>query len=116
MYPGALPNIKANLFNVVLVVDLSKISTLNFLAGAVSSIINRDIPLRFGMVPVSESEDGQSILARRRAVLKRLALVGRKMAKLFYHLITNHGRRKTLEFLSAVRPLYSGPLDVGQWD
>ncbi|KJA25590.1 glycosyltransferase family 24 protein [Hypholoma sublateritium FD-334 SS-4] len=101
MYPGALPNIKANLFNVILVVDLSKISTLNFLAGAVSSIINRDIPLRFGMVPVSDSDDG------------------RKMAKLFYHLITNHGRRKTLEFLSALAQLQLPPhmrTETVQWE
>ena len=113
MYPGALPNVKANLFNVILVVDLSKISTLNFLAGAVSSIINRDIPLRFGMVPVSDSEDGQSILPRFGVVLKRLALTGRKMAKLFYHLISNHGRRKTLEFLSAVSSSFFNTLDGG---
>lgn len=58
MYPGAMPNIRANLFNIVLVVDLSKISTLNFLAGPMLSIINREIPLRFGVVPVADGEDG----------------------------------------------------------
>lgn len=58
MYPGQFPNIKKNLFNVVLSVDMSQSSTLNFLAGAVNNIINRSFPIRFGIVPIIESEDG----------------------------------------------------------
>lgn len=59
MYPGSLPSIKANLFNIVLILDLSQTTSLNFLAGGVTNIINRDIPLRFGLVPLVETEDGQ---------------------------------------------------------
>lgn len=62
MYPGAMPSIKANLFNIVLIVDLSQISSLNFIVGPMSNIINRDLPLRFGLVPVAETEDGMHIL------------------------------------------------------
>lgn len=58
MYPGAMPSIKANLFNIVLILDLSQTVSLNFLAGPVTSIINRDLPLRFGLVPTAETEDG----------------------------------------------------------
>jgi hypothetical protein len=32
-----------------------------------------------------------------------LGTLGKKMAKLFYHLIKNYGRKKTLEFLNIVR-------------
>ncbi|PPQ88795.1 hypothetical protein CVT25_010481 [Psilocybe cyanescens] len=84
MYPGSLPSIKANLFNIVLVLDLSQTTSLNFLAGGVTNIINRDIPLRFGLVPIVETEDGK------------------KMARLFYHLVKNYGRKKTLQFINSI--------------
>lgn len=60
MYPGALPAVKANLFNVVLVLDLSQTSSLNFMSGPMSNILNRDLPIRFGVVPQVESADGAS--------------------------------------------------------
>ncbi|KAF9478976.1 hypothetical protein BDN70DRAFT_807681 [Pholiota conissans] len=87
MYPGAMPSVRANLFNVILIVDLSRIQTLNFIAGPMSSIIDRSLPLRFGLVPLAETEEGK------------------KMTKLFYHLIKNYGRKKTLNFLSALSQL-----------
>jgi UDP-glucose:glycoprotein glucosyltransferase len=62
MYPGSLPGIKANLFNVVLVLDLSYTSSLNFISGPMSNILGRDLPLRFGVVPQVESADGASLL------------------------------------------------------
>ena len=60
MYPGAMPNVRLNMFNVVLVLDLSRIQALNLLVGTMSGLINRGIPLRFGLVPSTESEDGKS--------------------------------------------------------
>jgi UDP-glucose:glycoprotein glucosyltransferase len=62
MYPGALPVVKANLFNVILVLDLSYTSSLNFISGPMSSILSRDLPIRFGVVPQVESADGASLL------------------------------------------------------
>lgn len=62
MFPGSLPGIKANLFNVILVLDLSYTSSLNFISGPMSNILNRDLPLRFGVVPQIESADGASLL------------------------------------------------------
>ncbi|KAF8905183.1 glycosyltransferase family 24 protein [Gymnopilus junonius] len=78
LYPGAMPTVRANLFNIVLILDLSDIVNLNFLASPMSNIINH-IPLRFGLVPVTETDDAK------------------RMAKLFYHLIKNYGRKKTLD-------------------
>lgn len=60
MYPGAMPSIKANLFNVVLILDLSQIPALNLISGPMQNIINREFPLRFGLVPVAETQDGQN--------------------------------------------------------
>lgn len=58
MYPGQFPNIKLNLFNVVLVLDLSQTSALKLITGTISSIINRSFPIRFGVVPIMETEEG----------------------------------------------------------
>lgn len=59
MYPGQLPSLKLNLFNVVLAVDLSQTSSLNFIGTAISNIIDRQFPFRFGVVPIVETEGGQ---------------------------------------------------------
>lgn len=62
MYPGALPTVRANLFNVILVLDLSYTSNLNFISGPMSNLLRRDLPLRFGVVPQVETADGTSLL------------------------------------------------------
>ncbi|EIN08165.1 glycosyltransferase family 24 protein [Punctularia strigosozonata HHB-11173 SS5] len=81
LYPGQFHNVKLNLYNVVLVLDLSKTSSHGFIGNAVWNIINRNFPLRFGVVPMVETEDGE------------------KMAKIFYYLIQTVGRAKTIEFI-----------------
>ncbi|EPQ50934.1 hypothetical protein GLOTRDRAFT_82068 [Gloeophyllum trabeum ATCC 11539] len=96
IYPGSFHNIKLNLWNVVLVVDLSQSSSLNFLVGTVSNIIQRNFPFRFGVVPVVETEEGL------------------KMARLFYWLVKTYGRAKTMGFMRKIsqvqgRPQYLSP-------
>ena len=59
MYPGQFPSIKGNLFNVVLALDLSQTANLHFIVGPMSNILERNIPFRFGVVPIAETEDGQ---------------------------------------------------------
>ena len=58
MYPGQLPTVKLNIFNNVLVVDLSQSSTLNFM-GMIGNIIERGFGFRWGVVPIVETEDGE---------------------------------------------------------
>lgn len=62
LYPGQFPNVKQNLFNIVLAVDLSRPSTLNFIAGTVFNLINRNLPFRFGVVPLLETPEGVHLL------------------------------------------------------
>ncbi|EAU89163.2 hypothetical protein CC1G_08570 [Coprinopsis cinerea okayama7 len=81
MYPGQFPNIKANLFNVILALDLSQVTSLNFIAGPVSNIIERGMPFRFAVAPIIETEDGK------------------KMARLFYYATKTFGKKKTVELL-----------------
>ncbi|EJD40203.1 hypothetical protein AURDEDRAFT_70440 [Auricularia subglabra TFB-10046 SS5] len=81
MFPGQFPHIKQNLWNVILALDLSQSASLNFIAGSVSNIIQRNFPFRWGIVPLIESDNAA------------------KAARLFYYLIDNYGRAKTTQFL-----------------
>ena len=89
----------------MLVADLSQTATLNFIAGPINNIISRGFPLRFGVVPSVETEDGEL------AVAQCLEIFGlsdvyldsaKKMARLYYHMIDTFGRAKTMGFLSQV--------------
>lgn len=62
LYPGQFPSIKANVFNVVLVLDLSKTNSVNFVAGAMANILERNFPFRFGLVPIVETEESGLLL------------------------------------------------------
>jgi hypothetical protein len=57
MYPGSFPNTKHNLFNTVLVMDLTLTSNVHFIATTVANIVNRGLPFRFGLVPVVDNDD-----------------------------------------------------------
>ncbi|CAK5263208.1 unnamed protein product, partial [Mycena citricolor] len=96
LYPGQFHQIKLNMFNIVLVLDLSSPASLNMITGAVANVVSRSFPLRFGIVPITETEDGK------------------KMAKLFYHGVKNYGRKRTMSFLTSVmNSITDGKLD---WD
>ena len=58
MYPGQFPTLKLNLFNVVLAVDLSQLSSVNYIATTVQMLINRGLPFRWGVAPIVETQDG----------------------------------------------------------
>ncbi|KAJ7839158.1 hypothetical protein B0H14DRAFT_2787929, partial [Mycena olivaceomarginata] len=80
LYPGQFYNIHLYLFNVVLVLDLSRPRNAAH-TGAVANIVGRGLPFHCGVVPLGETEEGT------------------KMAKLFYHSVRNYGRKQTMEFL-----------------
>ncbi|GJF00041.1 glycosyltransferase family 24 protein [Phanerochaete sordida] len=93
MYPGQLPGVRLNVFNVVLVLDLAHPTGLGFVANAVVPLISRGFPFRFGLVPNVETDDGL------------------KMARLVYWLFANVGRERALSFLNRIARLQlGGPL------
>ncbi|KAF7307809.1 hypothetical protein MKEN_01141000 [Mycena kentingensis (nom. inval.)] len=96
LYPGQFHNVKLNLFNVVLVLDLSQPTSLNMLS-MVANIINRNFPFRFGVVPLSETEEGT------------------KIARLFYHIVRTYGRKKTMLFLKKVGESFIAPGQPLDW-
>jgi UDP-glucose:glycoprotein glucosyltransferase len=54
--PGSLPQLRRNLFNVVLSLDLSTVDGLQTLVGPINSFVQRGLGLRFGVVDVLEGE------------------------------------------------------------
>ncbi|KAF8524348.1 UDP-glucose:Glycoprotein glucosyltransferase-domain-containing protein [Hysterangium stoloniferum] len=81
VYPGQFHHVKRNLFNTVLVLDLSQRSSLGWITNPVANIIQRGFPFRFGVVPIVETEEGI------------------KAARLFYYLVKVYGRSKTLNYM-----------------
>lgn len=84
MYPGQAPAVRRNMYNVVLVLDLARPSSLDFISHTLSMLIDHSYPVRFGIVPIVETEEGL------------------KMAKMFYHLTQNYGRQQTMRFFNSV--------------
>ncbi|KAH6896286.1 UDP-glucose:glycoprotein glucosyltransferase-domain-containing protein [Coprinopsis sp. MPI-PUGE-AT-0042] len=68
-----------------------KANFINLIAGPISNIIERNLPFTFGVIPIIETEDGK------------------KMARLFYHLIKTYGRKKTISFLHTLSDLTLPP-------
>ncbi|KAM6503198.1 glycosyltransferase family 24 protein [Amanita muscaria] len=81
MFPGQFPTVKRNLFNIILILDLSNPTALELVGGTISNIIERGIPFRFGLVPSLASEEN------------------RKMAKAIYWLFENAGRKRTMHWI-----------------
>ncbi|KAL1746758.1 glycosyltransferase family 24 protein [Schizophyllum fasciatum] len=84
LYPGQFPSLKLNMFNIVIVADLTDPVAFNFVSNSVSNIIDRNFPFRFGVVPIGETPESQ------------------KLAQLFYGLIQEFGRKKTITFMRKV--------------
>jgi hypothetical protein len=85
LYPGQAPTVRRNMYNVVLLLDLARPFSLRFITNTLSMLVDRLFPVRFGIVPIVETEEGV------------------KMAKVFYYLVQNYGRQKTMGFFSSVR-------------
>lgn len=84
LYPGQFPNLKLNLFNIIIVADLTDTLAFNFVSSSVSNIIERNFPFRFGIVPTCKTPESE------------------KMAKLFYAMVQEFGRKKTIAFMRKV--------------
>lgn len=55
LYPGQLHTLRLNIWHVVLVLDLSQGTALETAANAIGTMIQRGLPLRFGIVPMYDS-------------------------------------------------------------
>lgn len=100
LYPGQFHSIRLNLWNIVLVADLSLSSTANWLA-SISNIIARRFPFRFGLVPLCETDDGMSVFAQY-TNRSNILYTARRMALFNWYLTETYGPVKALEFFKSV--------------
>ncbi|CAG8517343.1 10633_t:CDS:10, partial [Ambispora gerdemannii] len=88
VFPGQLHYLRKNLFSVLYVVDLSTGEGLR-LVDESNTFVNRDLPIRFGTIPLFFNGDHQSD--------------SYIMAKLFYYTLDRYDRASVLLFFAKVR-------------
>lgn len=84
IHPREFHSIKRNLFNIIMVLDLTDTNILGFVSSTLMSLIERGYPFRFGLVPIIETEDSL------------------KIARLFYWLNDTYGTQMTMQFFRRV--------------
>ena len=89
LYPGQLHTIRKNVHHLVFALDLSRKEDLNRLVEEIATFIKRQIPIRFGVVPLPTEADDSATLA-----------------KIFYHLINAYGRAVAMKFAEDLHQTY----------
>ncbi|WVQ98589.1 hypothetical protein IAU59_005718 [Kwoniella sp. CBS 9459] len=87
LYPGQFHTIRRNTWNLIFVLDLAQVPSLEIISSAVSPMIQRGLPIRFGIVPMFEP--GQNNISA-------------QMAKVFHYVVKTFGRGATRDFFSAL--------------
>lgn len=80
-YPGQLPNVRRDLHNLVIPVDFSDRADVLLVTEGLQSYVKRMIPIRFGLVPVGDSEAAE------------------QQARIVYHLLETYGLGAVLQYL-----------------
>ena len=83
MWPGQLPQIRRNLHNVVLPVDLSDVQDVGLVVEQLLAFVKRVIPVRFGLVPMTHTGPAAA------------------QAKIIYHLLETYGLGAVISYLEA---------------
>jgi UDP-glucose:glycoprotein glucosyltransferase len=92
--PGSFQPARKNLWNVVLVMDLSTRTGLQTISQTIPNIIRRGIPFRVGLVPSFSSAPSSP---------------GSVMARLIQHMIKQYGRGETIDFISSLLHASNSP-------
>ncbi|KAI2602668.1 UDP-glucose:glycoprotein glucosyltransferase [Hypoxylon sp. NC1633] len=82
-YPGQIPPIRKDIFNLVVPIDFTKPEDLTLVIEQLQAFIKRLIPVRFGLVPVTASTEAE------------------ERAKLVYYVLENHGLAGLMSYLEA---------------
>lgn len=83
MWPGQLPQIRRNIHNVVLPVDLSDLQDIELVVEQLLAFVKRVIPVRFGLVPMTHS------------------VPAAEQAKIVCHLLETYGLSAVISYLEA---------------
>ncbi|KAI0382581.1 glycosyltransferase family 24 protein [Hypomontagnella monticulosa] len=82
-YPGQIPPIRKDIFNLVAPVDFTKPEDLSFVVEQLQMFIKRLLPVRFGLVPLTPTKEAE------------------ERAKLAYHVLENYGLAGLMSYLEA---------------
>lgn len=95
-YPGSLPQVRKNLINVVLVLDLGKRDSHAIIGDNVSQFISMGLPIRWGLVPQlrRNKAEGQDD-------------TGEKVARVMLYLVKKAGRAAAMTFSREVLRIYA---------
>jgi UDP-glucose:glycoprotein glucosyltransferase len=80
-YPGQLPNVRRDLHNLVIPIDFSDRADVLLVTEGLQSYVKRMVPIRFGLVPVGESEAAE------------------QQARVVYHLLDTYGLAAVVHYL-----------------
>ncbi|KHO01145.1 UDP-glucose:glycoprotein glucosyltransferase precursor [Metarhizium album ARSEF 1941] len=93
-FPGQIPPIGRNVFNLVIPADLSDAEDLQFIS-EVEAIIDRGVPIRFGLVPLQLSDEAKT------------------QAKIAYFLTENYGIESTISYIKQLAKAQQKMTDSG---
>ncbi|KAF3059546.1 UDP-glucose:glycoprotein glucosyltransferase [Daldinia childiae] len=82
-YPGQIPPIRKDIFNLVIPVDLTKPEDLSLVVEQLQAFIKRLLPVRFGLVPLTPTKTAE------------------ERAKVAYYLLENYGLSSLISYLEA---------------
>lgn len=95
--------IRKNTWNVILVLDLSLTTSLETITQQVSHMIQRGVPVRFGVVPMYDASINDICESNNRRYGTDDS--AHQMARLYYYCVNTFGRSKTQQLLAEVRAL-----------
>ncbi|KAL9079939.1 MAG: hypothetical protein Q9157_001231 [Trypethelium eluteriae] len=84
MFPGQLPQVRRDINNIVVPVDLSNTKDVTLIVENLQGFVKRKVPIRFGIVPSSRTQ------------------AARDQTKLAYHLLDTYGLGGLLAYLETV--------------
>ena len=83
-FPGQLPQIRRDIHNVILPLDLSDVKEVELIVESIQAFVKRKIPIRFGIVPTTNSPNAID------------------QAKIVYYLLESYGLGAVLAYLEIV--------------
>ncbi|KAI1501524.1 UDP-glucose:glycoprotein glucosyltransferase [Biscogniauxia marginata] len=84
-YPGQIPPIRKDMFNLILPVDFTSSDDLALIVEQIQAFIKRQLPVRFGLVPLTSTKEAEN------------------RAKVVYHLLENYGLASVMSYLESSR-------------
>jgi UDP-glucose:glycoprotein glucosyltransferase len=83
-YPGQLPSVRRDIHNAIVPVDFTLKDDVNMVIETVLGLIQRNIPIRWGLVPLTKTQGAA------------------EQAKVVYHLLDTYGLNTLTKYLDAV--------------